>query len=119
MSILNLLLLFIVAFIQNAVFTFVSRSRNSGNPNKHFYAAIASNGIWFVCNFFLLFPEMLKIAETGSFWQRLILLFIYVIPTSLGSVFMMKINLGHIPMPKILSFLVESGKSKVGSTGAR
>ena len=115
MSILSLLLLAIVAFVQNMAFTFVSRSRNSGNPERHFYAAIASNGIWFICNFLILFPSMLEIAKTGQWWEKIVILFVYVVPTSMGSVFMMRINLGRVKLPKFLNFLVEQDKSQVGS----
>ena len=42
----------IVAFIQNCFFTFTSRSRNSGDPNYHRYAAWGSNGVWYICQIF-------------------------------------------------------------------
>ena len=108
---MNYLFLFFISFIQNMAFTWTSRSRNSGNPKKHFFAAICSNGIWFVCNFFILFPEVLKTLENGDFGQRIIVMLIYIMGTTLGSVVMMKINLGHWYVP----FLTESEKSKVGS----
>jgi len=107
---MNLIILFVIAFIQNMVFTWVSRSRNSGNVNKHMIASICSNLIWFICNFFILFPEILKTVQEGSILDRVLVLIIYTIATSLGSVVMMKVNLGHWYIP----FLTENGKDKVG-----
>lgn len=108
---LNYIFLFAIAFIQNMAFTWVSRSRQSGNPRKHAIAAIFSNSIWFVCNFFILFPEILRAVAEGNLWDRLILMVIYVAATVSGSVVMMKINLGHWYVP----FLTEKkDKDKVG-----
>lgn len=106
------LFLFIITFIQNMFFTWVSRSRNSGNPLRHSIAAVFSNGVWFICNYFILFPEIMKAIETGDFWGKMIMLLIYVSGTTLGSVVMMKINLGHYGH---VPFLTETGNSKVGS----
>lgn len=106
------IMLFFVTFIQNMFFTWVSRSRNSGNPARHSVAAIFSNGVWFVCNYFILFPEIMKAVETDDLLQKLIILAIYVAGTTLGSVVMMKINLGHYGH---VPFLTETGSSKVGS----
>lgn len=109
---LNYIFLFGIAFIQNMAFTWVSRSRQSGNPSKHAIAAIFSNSIWFVCNFFILFPEILRAVAEGTIWDRVILMVIYVAATVLGSVTMMKINLGHWYVP----FLTEKkDKDKVGA----
>jgi hypothetical protein len=104
--------LFFVAFIQNMAFTWVSRSRQSGNPKKHAVAATFSNSIWFVCNFFILFPVILKTIAEGDMLSKLVLMLVYVSATVLGSVVMMKINLGHWYVP----FLTEKkDKDKVGS----
>lgn len=46
----------------------------------------------------------------GDMWDRIIIGVIYIASTTLGSVIMMKINLGHWYVP----FLTEEGKSKVG-----
>lgn len=103
--------LFVVAFVQNMAFTWVSRSRQSGNPGKHAVAAVFSNSIWFVCNFYLLFPEILRSINEGGFWERFVLMIIYVAATVLGSVVMMKINLGHWYVP----FLTEKkDRDRVG-----
>lgn len=110
-SISMLALLAVVAFIQNMFFTWTSRSRNSGDPQKHLYASIGSNGIWFICNYFLLFPEVMKITETGTLLDKGIVMIVYILATALGSVAMMKVNLGHWYIP----FLTEEGKSQVGA----
>jgi hypothetical protein len=112
MSITNLLFILIVSFIQNAAFTWVSRSRNSGDPKKHAIAAVFSNGVWFVCNFFLLFPEMMKAIESGDWVHKITLGVVYTVGTVVGSVVMMKINLGHFGY---IPLLTERGKSKVGA----
>lgn len=107
---MNYIFLFVVSLIQNMAFTWVSRSRNSGDPLKHSIASIFSNGIWFLCNYFILFPEVMKSVMEGDMWDRIIIGVIYIASTTLGSVIMMKINLGHWYVP----FLTEEGKSKVG-----
>ena len=110
-KITNYLFLFVVSFVQNMAFTWVSRSRNLADVWKHSIASIFSNGIWFVCNYFILFPEVMKTVIEGSLWERIIIGLIYISSTTLGSVVMMKINLGHWNV----LFLTEKGKSKVGS----
>jgi hypothetical protein len=37
-----------VLIIQNWMFTFVSRARNSGSVGRHAVAALGSNGVWFI-----------------------------------------------------------------------
>jgi len=105
------LILFVVSFIQNMFFTWVSRSRNSGDPAKHAIAAIFSNGIWFACNYFILFPEIMKAFAEDDLLTKLWIMVIYIAGTTLGSVVMMKINLGHYGY---IPLLTEKGKSKVG-----
>lgn len=101
---LDLVVLFVVAFVQNMAFTWVSRSRNSGDPNYHRWAAICSNGIWFITQ--LLIWNQLWQAWTQAEWWRLALLgVVYVIATTEGSVLMMKILLK-----------TETGKRKVGAS---
>lgn len=107
---MNLIFLFIVSFFQNMAFTWVSRSRNSGDPKKHFVAATLSNSIWFLCNFFIIFPEILDTVSSGNTMNKFLVMIVYVLGTTLGSVTMMKINLGHWYIP----FLTELDKSKVG-----
>ena len=90
---MTLILLGIVAFIQNMMFTWASRSRNSGSPGYHFFAALGSNSTWFICNFFLILPKMLDVFKNGNFNDQLVVMLVYVICTSLGSCLMMKILL--------------------------
>ena len=119
--IFNLSILFVVALVQNMAFTLVSRSRNSGNPARHFKAAIGSNGIWFVCNYFILFPEMMKVVEEGDLVLKVVYMLVYVLATTLGSTWMMKMNLGlRVPwlFKKVAKYFLEKGDSdKVGSRG--
>lgn len=105
------IILFLVGFIQNMIFTLNSRSRQSANVTKHFWTAILSNGLWFVCTFMLILPEMFKAIALGSMEERLLLLAVYTISTALGSIVMMKINLGHWR----IKYLTESGSSHVGA----
>ena len=124
---MNLLLLIpvlvVVLFIQNMAFTWTSRSRNSGDPSYHRFAAWASNGVWAIAqgfvaaNIYTPITSMIQ-ANTldGSEIAKIVLtILVYSIATSEGSVFMMKINLGRITkLPKFLSFLVEKGNRQVG-----
>ena len=99
----ELALLALVAFVQNMAFTWVSRSRNSGDPNYHRLAAICSNGVWFLTQ--LLMLNTLLPAFTQGDWPTILLTgVVYVIATSEGSVLMMRILLK-----------TESGKRKVGA----
>jgi hypothetical protein len=102
--ILDLLILAIVAFAQNAAFTWVSRSRNSGDPGYHRYAALCSNGVWFVTNI-LITMKVWDALKTGSWWFVLATGIVYVIATTEGSVLMMRILLKK-----------ETGKRKVGAS---
>lgn len=111
-SIPTLIFLALVSFVQNMIFTWTSRSRQSGNPKKHMYAALSSNSVWFLCNYFLLFPEVFKITEFGTVWDKLIIMIVYTVFTALGSVVMMKINLGHYGN---IPFFTEKGKDQVGA----
>lgn len=45
---INYILLFFVTILQNASFTLVSRARNSDSILFHTFAAVLSNGIWFI-----------------------------------------------------------------------
>ena len=92
-------------------FTWVSRSRNSGDPGTHTVASIFSNGVWFAANYFLLFPEIMKAFNNEDLGAKLVLMAVYVAGTTIGSVLMMKIALGHFGY---VPFLTEKGKSMVG-----
>ena len=100
---IEIIILGCVAFIQNMAFTWVSRSRNSGDPSYHRYAAICSNGIWFVTNI-LIWRQVWAAIESGDWIMLGAAGIIYVIATTEGSVFMMK---------RLLKS--ESGKRRVGA----
>lgn len=77
-------------FLQNMAFTWTSRSRNSGDPNYHRYAAYCSNFVYWLCNL----PMTIFIIQ----WQHKPLLLgvsclVYTISTAEGSVLMMRILL--------------------------
>lgn len=99
----ELLLLAVLAFIQNMAFTWVSRSRNSGDPGYHRWAALSSNGIWFVTTL-LIWNQLWAALTTGDWWSIVATGVVYIIATTEGSVLMMKILLK-----------TESGKRKVGA----
>jgi hypothetical protein len=73
-----------ISFIQNAAFTWVSRSRNSGDVKYHAFASVCSNGIWFVTNF-LIAGQVFKAIETGSYWFLALAGVVYVVTTTAGS----------------------------------
>lgn len=100
----SLLLMAGLAFVQNMAFTWSSRSRNSGDPAYHRWAAAASNGIWFVTNG-LLFSILKPIMDGTAGWYWLIAAaLLYVVATTEGSVYMMRRLMKK-----------ETGKRKVGA----
>jgi hypothetical protein len=101
--ILSLVVLAVVAFMQNMAFTWVSRSRNSGDPNYHRYAALSSNGIWFITTL-LIWNQLFGALTQGEWWKIALTGLVYVIATTEGSVLMMKVLLK-----------TETGKRKVGA----
>lgn len=104
MMIGQLAILGALAFVQNMAFTWVSRSRNSGDPNYHRRAAWCSNTVWFLTNS-LMFSIMTPIINGERGWGWLIpTFFVYGLATAEGSVFMMK---------RLLK--TETGKRKVGA----
>ena len=101
---LQLIALFVVAFVQNMAFTWVSRSRNSGDPNYHRWAAVCSNGIWFVTQL-LIINQVWPALVNGEWWRIAATGAVYILATTEGSVLMMRILLKK-----------ETGKRKVGAT---
>lgn len=79
---IELLTIFILAYIQNISFSIVSRSRNRNNMKYHLIASFFSNTIWF-----LTFRELVK-AD-----MNLILFVPYTIGTMIGSVTGVKISM--------------------------
>jgi hypothetical protein len=92
-----------LCLVQNAVFTAVSRSRNSGDVRHHAKWALGSNGIFFVMQIFLM-GTIWKSIEAGSYWQIAIAGLVYTVCCATGSVWM---------MAKMLK--TETGKRRVGA----
>lgn len=100
----SLVILAVVSFIQNAAFTWSGRSRNSGDPIYHRYAAWASNGVYFVTNF-LITVKVMEAVQSGKLWYAAAAGLVYILATAEGSVLMMRILLKK-----------ETGKRRVGAT---
>lgn len=81
-SVLILLKMLALAFIQNVSFSIVSRSRNRDSMRYHIIASFFSNTIWF-----LTFRELIK----GD--MNFILFIPYVIGTMAGSVWGVKVSM--------------------------
>jgi len=111
--IFQLVLLAVFGFIQNMAFTWTSRSRNSGDPSYHRYAAWCSNGIWLITNLTAL-TVLLDPVKNGDWLTALPAGLVYIIFTTEGSVFMMRILLGKIHVPMLSKWLTEKGERKVG-----
>jgi Na+-driven multidrug efflux pump len=101
----SLLLLALVAFIQNMAFTMTGRSRAAGDPSFHRYCSWGSNGIWFLC-FMFLFKLIWEPIQQGDWLFVALAGVIYTAVTAEGSVLMMKIMLKK-----------EKGKRRVGARG--
>jgi len=93
----------VVGFVQNMAFTWVSRSRNSGDPEYHRKAAYCSNSIWFLCQVFIL-ATVWPAVTSGEFWKVAVTMLVYAAATSEGSVFQMR---------RMLK--TETGKRRVGA----
>ena len=85
----GLVLLAIACFSQNMAFTAVSRSRNGSDTAYHRRMAWMSNGVWFVCHFFVL-SNVWAVLMTGVWWKLPPVFIIYGLATAEGSVVMMK-----------------------------
>ena len=72
-----LLVLAVVSFIQNMAFTWTSRSRNSGDPKYHRYAAWCSNGIWLACHL-LVWKNVWGAFVSGNFYWLIPMTIIYM-----------------------------------------
>jgi len=117
-----LISLTIVSFVQNMFFTWVSRSRQGGDPDYHRFAAWGSNGVWLLTQGFIAAnvysPITIMIKEgvdTDSIMKIFLTFIVYALATTEGSVTMMKMNLGKYKLPKFMSFIEETGKRKVGA----
>lgn len=78
----SVIVIMLLAFVQNISFTLVSRSRNRGNKRYHILAAIFSNSIWF-----LTFRELVKADMNFTLFLP------YVFGTIMGSTFGMTISM--------------------------
>jgi len=119
---LTLIALTAVSFIQNMAFTLVSRSRNSGDPDYHRYAAWGSNGVWLLTQAFIaanIYTPITNMVNQGADLMDIVRIgltfIVYAISTSEGSVFMMKLLLGYVKVPFLSKYLLESGKRQVGA----
>jgi hypothetical protein len=86
---IDLIILGILAFIQNMSFTLSGRSRSSADPRYHRWCAWGSNGIWFACQMFIIKSVWASI-HAGDYWYVLAAGAVYTLCTAEGSVTMMK-----------------------------
>lgn len=82
----------------------MSRARNSGSLRYHAVAAIGSNGIWWVSNFFVIDTMAQVIAAKD--WKLGVLAGLFYITMTVAS---------SVGMHHFLQTKVEKGKSKVGA----
>lgn len=100
---ITLILLFLVSVVQNAAFTAVSRSRNSGDVLYHAKWAVASNGLYYV-NQVLIVGSVWTAINEGNLLFILLAGLVYVAATTIGSAAMMW---------RMLK--TETGKQRVGA----
>ena len=100
---LDLVLLALLCFVQNAAFTWSSRSRNSGSPGYHRYAAWCSNGLYFATSA-ALFGLIAEALRTGDWVMIAAAGAAYTLATTEGSVLAMRVLLAR-----------ERGKHRVGA----
>ena len=100
---MDLIILAVVAFVQNMAFTLVSRSRNAGDVSFHAVAAVFSNGVWFA-TFSILTPKIMHAIETRDAGVILLTGLVYTLATTVGSCLMMWVALR-----------TEKGKRRVGA----
>ena len=107
-----------IAFVQNAVFTLVSRSRASADLKRHAVAALGSNSIYLVTSLFV-WRGFWPLFYDSAWWPFVVMAAIYTVSTAAGSVFMMAANLGRFEDVRGLQWvhriLNEKGGSRVGS----
>lgn len=54
MTVVAMLLMVVLAFVQNISFSMVSRSRNRDHYGYHLLCAVMSNGVWFATSKYLI-----------------------------------------------------------------
>lgn len=97
-------LLAVCAFVQNAAFTAVSRSRNSADVRYHAWCSIWSNGVWFLTQL-LIWTSVWRAIEHGEWSLIAAAAVVYVAATTGGSCWMMARMLKS-----------EKGKRRVGAS---
>lgn len=100
---IDLVALFLLASVQNAAFTWVSRSRNSGDVKYHAVAAVFSNGVWFLTQV-LIWTQLWERVTAGEYMELVVPCLVYVSGTTLGSC---------LAMAHLLKS--EKGKRRVGA----
>jgi len=75
----------LILIAQNAMFTWVSRARNSGSDWYHAVAAVFSNGVWFLA-FYFTFGFLNQIHTTNSVLFAVLVGGTYIACTVTGSV---------------------------------
>ena len=103
-----------VFFIQSMTFTWVSRSRNSGNPTHHRMASLCSNGVWFISQMTII-KFVWKPIIDGDWLLVVVAGTVYVLSSAEGSVFMMKVLLDKIRIPLLSKWFSEKGNKQVGA----
>jgi hypothetical protein len=94
----------IILMVQNFAFTFVSRARNSGSIQRHMFASIFSNGVWFVSQM-IIFQKLFKLMMGEQGWAMgVFTAFFYTTFTMAGSL------LAHYH-----ALRTEKGKTAVGA----
>jgi hypothetical protein len=88
-EIIMLISIGVLGFVQNMAGTWASRSRNQQDVEHHRWAAIASNGIYFLVSA-LIWGQLWSSMTTGGFWKIVATGLVYTISTSEGSVAMMR-----------------------------
>lgn len=88
-DVLWILALIPVAFVQNMVFTAVSRSRNSGDPEYHRWWAYGSNSVWLLCQVFI-WKGFWGAFNDADYLSMGVMAFVYIVSTTEGSVYMMR-----------------------------
>jgi hypothetical protein len=76
---------FFVLVAQNFSFTFVSRSRNSGDIKRHMIAALLSNGVWFASQVIIIGQIMDLLTGKYGLWMGIGTGVFYTICTLIGS----------------------------------
>ena len=82
----------------------MSRARNSGSLRYHAVAAVGSNGIWFISQFFVV-SVLTDVINSGSIRLGILSGLFYLVLTTVSSV----------TMHHFLQTKVEKGKAKVGA----